>query len=135
MTPLLFTFGWYDDDKTALLYAARGQWTWRDYHAAVRMSLFSLHGHDRIADSVIDFRGSERDRLPGGLAAHARTFGKRLHPGLSGRAVVIGLGAEAETALGVDGARRINGADGEIRFVDDDDAAQAVLAAWRAGDG
>lgn len=127
-----FEFQWYDEDrKTAMRYSASGHWNWRDYHTCVRASTFTLHGHDEDVDTVVDLRGSTRETLPSGLPAHVRTFGKKLYPQFSGRAVVIGMPPEGLEALEVTESRELPTPDGVIRFVDDEDALNAVLQAWR----
>jgi hypothetical protein len=128
-----FDFAWYDEARLVMCYTATGNWNWRDYHHCVRASHASLYGLDEgVVDSIIDLRESTREAMPSGLPAHVRTFGKRLHPAFSGRAVVIGMPHDAEKSL-EPVERRLATADGEIRFVDDEDAARAILAAWRTG--
>jgi hypothetical protein len=121
-------FKWYDDAKTVMHYIIEGDWNWRDYHACVRASLFSMHHHPHPVDSLIDLRGSTRPRLPAGFAAHVRTFGKKLAPALSGRAIVIGLPAPDELALQPDADRTLLNQDsGKIYFVDDEAGLRAIL--------
>ena len=126
-----FAFAWNDETKTALRYRAEGDWNWKDYHTCVRGSLFSLHGHNQQVDSIIDLTGSTRTTMPSGLPAHIRTFGKRGHPNLTGRAVVIGLPEAGFTALHMSSDQSIATSDGVIRFVESEDDLNTVLMDWR----
>ncbi|MEQ8673209.1 MAG: hypothetical protein RLP44_28060 [Aggregatilineales bacterium] len=126
-----FTFVWHDESKTALRYQAEGDWNWKDYHTCVRGSLFTLHGHDQQVDSIIDLRGSTRTTMPSGLPAHIRTFGKRSHPNLTGRAVVIGLPDYGFESLHMSSDQSIATSDGVIRFVESEDALHALLMEWQ----
>jgi hypothetical protein len=121
-------FKWYDSTKTAMHYIIEGDWNWRDFHACVRASLFSMHNHPHPVDSLIDLRGSTRPQLPAGFAAHVRTFGKKLAPALSGRAIVIGLPEPDELALQPDAYRTLLNQDGgKIYFVDDEAGLRVIL--------
>jgi hypothetical protein len=127
---MAFKFQWHNEEKTVMRYVVEGDWNWRDYHVVVRQSLFSMHRHDQTVDSLIDLRSSTRLALPSGAANHVRSFGKKQSPALSGRALVLGLSAEVAAELGaVDG--RLATVDGEVIFVDDDTAAQAVIQRWQ----
>jgi hypothetical protein len=133
-----FRFQWYDDEQTTMHYIAEGDWNWRDYHACVRASLFSMHRHEKTVDSLIDLRASTRRAMPSGVNAHVRSFGKVLTPALSGRALVIGMPDEALAQLGVAQDHQLDTPDGLVRFVDadGDEAAKAILQAWKnAADG
>lgn len=125
-------FAWDDPErKTILRYLIEGDWNWKDYHNAVRMSLFALHGLDHDVDVVIDMRGS--DKLPAGAAAHIHSFGKRGNPRLTGRAIVIGLDADfVQGFLGQSTERILQTGDQTVHFVDDEDAAQALLSQWES---
>lgn len=125
-----FEFHWYDEAQTVMCYAAEGDWNWRDYHACARASVFSMHKHPHPVHVLIDLRGSTRDRLPGGLLPHVRTFGKKLAPAQSGRAIVIGLTQEAEAKIGVDEQRQLVTPDGFVQFVDTEADLEALLQAW-----
>lgn len=126
-----FTFAWNDDTKTAMRYRAQGDWNWKDYHTCVRASLFSLHGHDQQVDSIIDLTGSTRTTMPSGLPAHIRTFGKKGHPNLSGRAVVLGMPQAGFDILNMSVDETIATSDGVIRFVESEDVLRALLDTWR----
>jgi hypothetical protein len=129
-----FRFKWYNDAKTVMRYIAEGDWNWRDYHAAVRASTFSMHNHPHSVDVLVDLRGSTRAKMPSGLAAHVRTFGKKQTPALSGRAVVIGLPHDDEIALALDADRTLlNQEGGKIHFVADEAELNALLAKWQTG--
>jgi hypothetical protein len=78
MAGIQFQYTWHDDSKNAIRYTALGEWTWRDYHACVQIASFSLAGHEGI-HSIIDFRQQTRPKMPGGMIAHMRTFGKKLY--------------------------------------------------------
>ena len=127
-----FEFAWDDDSHKTMRYSAEGDWNWKDYHLCVRQSMFSLHGSPHDVDSIIDLRGSTRETMPSGLPAHVRTFGKKLHERFSGRAVVIGMPADAVASLDVDDSGILSFPGGEIHFVDSDEEAQAVITAWQA---
>lgn len=124
---------WGDpEQKTVLRYLVEGQWNWNDYHKAVRMSLFALHGLDHDVDVVIDMTGTEK--LPAGAATHIRSFGKRDNPCLTGRAIVIGMDAGfVQRLLGEtsESERVLQSGDQYIYFVDDEEAAQTLLDQWR----
>lgn len=125
-----FTFEWQHDDQRVMVYRADGDWNWNDYHTCVRASLFSMHQHPHPVESLIDLRGSTRQTMPSGLQAHVRTFGKKLTPALSGRAVVIGLPPAAEAQLPLDNNRTLFTNDGLVVFVDDEAQLQAILQTW-----
>lgn len=130
---LAFKWHWYDEEKTALVYTAEDHWTWKDYHAIVRISLFSLTGIAHLVHSIVDFRGSQRAQMPSGLLGHVRSFGKKHHPNLSGRAICVGLPPEAEKTLQLMAGRILPTPDGFVQFVDDDEAIQHLLTQWRQG--
>ena len=127
-----FRFEWRDASKRAMTYVAEGDWNWRDYHQAVRASAFTLMMADGSVDSVIDLRGSSRERLPAGAAAHTRTFGKVTQARLTGRAIVIGLDIAEVEALGVRSDGILETADGIVRFVASEGELERVLAEWAA---
>ncbi|HEX2620471.1 MAG TPA: hypothetical protein VHL11_09995 [Phototrophicaceae bacterium] len=128
-----FEITWADEEKTVIRYRAVGLWDWKDYHTCVRGSLFRLHRHANSVDTIVDFRESTRPTLPSGLPAHVRTFGKKLHPNISGRVVVIGFPDEVVTSLGaVD--HQLATPDGKIHFVMTDEAAREIIAVWREHD-
>lgn len=127
-----FKIAWDNDEKTVMRYSAHGQWNWRDYHGAIRQSLYTLHRHPHLVDVIIDIRGGDRAALPSGLAAHGRTFGKKLSPQMSGRAIAIGFPPEAVAVLGVGEDRTMTTPDGFVVFVDTDEEAQTIIKQWRA---
>jgi hypothetical protein len=129
-----FDITWDDDARTVIRYRARELWTWKDYHAAVHVSLWSLQNSPHPIDCVIDVRGGTRHKLPAGLAGHARTFGKKISPTLTGRAVAVGFPREAWAVTGADADGRLMTPDGEVVFVDDDAQVAAVIARWRSSD-
>lgn len=133
MARINFDITW-DDDRTVIRYRARDAWTWKDYHAAVHVSLWALQSNPHPVDCVIDVRGGTRDTLPAGLSAHARTFGKKTAPTLTGRAIAIGFPRETWQAAGASADGRLITPDGEVVFVEDDAQAAAVIARWRAAD-
>jgi hypothetical protein len=128
-----FSYAWYDDDHRALVCRAGPGWSWRDYHACALVASYALNdGAEGLVDMVIDLRPGARERLPAGARAHVRTFGKRLHPRLSGRAIVIGCPPADIAVLDAAGDGQMATPDGAVWFVADDDAAVALLAGWRA---
>lgn len=127
-----FQFEWRDSSRRAMVYRAAGDWNWRDYHQAVRASIFSIMTVSGPVDSVIDLRGSQRSRLPAGLQAHVRSFGRRHQAQLSGRAVVIGLPRADVDGLLLAGDGSLSTADGLVQFVDDESDLDALLRDWSA---
>ena len=130
-----FKFEWFDEEKRTLRYVALGDaWNWKDYHMVVRVALVTLLQHPHPIDSVIDLRESTRPSMPSGLHAHVRTFGKKVYPVVSGRAIVIGMPAHATEVLRpfLNTEGHLETPDGFIAFVDDDDAARQLLAVWHA---
>lgn len=127
-----FHFEWYDDDKTVMHYIAADTWTWRDYHACVRGSLFSMHKHPHPVDSLIDLRGGTREAMPSGLVAHMNSFGRVLTPALSGRAVVLGLPDDAKAQLPLEDDSTLTTRDGRVYIADDEAHAQQILAQLKA---
>ena len=127
-----FNFEWHDEWKRAMRYIAEGLWNWKDYHQAVRAAAFSLTAVDHPVDSVIDLRGGTRPSLPAGAAAHVRSFGRRTHARLSGRAAVIGLPAGEAERLGLGPERTLPTGDGFVQFVDSEEELERLLAGWAA---
>lgn len=132
MTQINFRFQWMDDTQRAMVYLAQGEWTWRDYHAIVRASTFSMFRGEGLIESVIDVRGGTRTEMPRGLPAHMRSFGKKNHTRLSGRAVVIGMPQAYWAELQLDEDHSLSTPDGYVKFVQSDEELQAVLADWYA---
>lgn len=130
MSRIQFDYAWHNEAKTVMRYSARDNWTWKDYHAVVHVSQFAFMNMDGPVHVLIDFSTGQRDRFPGGIAAHAQTFGKRHSPALSGKAVVIGVPADALSKLGVSESRKLVTADGEVRFVATSDDAADIFAEW-----
>ena len=122
-----FHFEWRDEKKRAMCYIAGGDWTWRDYHHAVRASAFTVMTAEHPVDSVIDLRGSTRVTLPAGAAAHLRSFGKITQARLTGRAAVIGM-----PGIEVEGMRDgiLHTVDGFVAFIDSEEELDALLAEW-----
>lgn len=120
-------FEWYDDDKTIMHYIIEGDWNWRDYHTGVRASIFSMHRHPHPVHALIDLRNSTRPSMPSGVAAHIRSFGKKLTPALSGVAIVIGYPADSKNTLILDDDGTLPTTDGRVYFVDTEDDILALL--------
>lgn len=122
-------FVWDDDARTVLRYRASGVWNWNDFHKTVKISTFQFDRLNADIDTIFDLRGSAR--MPAGAVGHLRTLGKPDHARRRPRAIVIGADDAVQAQLGaVDGVYRADGQ--QLHFVPDDDAAQALLAAWRA---
>lgn len=121
-----FRYHWDNDEHTILRYTAEPPWNWNDYHKTVRMASFSLHNLGHPVDVVIDLRQTQQ--LPGGAVAHVRTFGKRLHPNLSGRVVVIGLDEAVVRQVAQDGVLQIE--DQTVYFVKDEAEADTIIKNW-----
>lgn len=125
-----FDYGWHDENKTIIRYSARDNWTWKDYHAVVHVSLYAVQGQLHTVHTLIDFSTGQRATFPSGISAHARTFGKKLTDNLSGNAVVIGVPADVLAKLGVAQSRTLPTADGTVHFAADEAAAVDLLAQW-----
>ena len=125
-------FKWHDENRRALRFIAERHWNWKDYHQAVRAAAFSLSGVDHPVDCIIDLRRSARSGLPAGAAAHLRSFGRRTHACLTGRAAVIGLPANEAVRLGFSRDRRLPTADGFVQLVDSEEELEQLLAEWAA---
>ncbi len=126
-----FRYAWKDPSKRVICYIAEGDWNWKDYHHAARASAFTLSGVEHPVDCLIDLRRSARRTLPAGLAAHVRSFGKKMQACLTGRAVVIGMPKEGTDSLLLDDDT-LSTSDGAVRFVADDAELEGVLRAWAA---
>ncbi|MCY4070557.1 MAG: hypothetical protein OXG60_04625 [Chloroflexi bacterium] len=127
-----FRYAWKDASKRVICYIAEGDWNWKDYHQAARASAFTLSGVDHPVDCLIDLRRSARRDLPAGLAAHVRSFGKKMQACLTGRAVVIGMPGEGIDSLLLDDDDTLSTSDGAVRFVADEAELERVLRAWAA---
>ncbi len=130
-------YQWDNNDKTIMRYTVQGAWDWNDFYRQMRRSLLWWDDLDHVVDIIIDFRGGDHlpdgsIKLPAGAMAHLRSIGTIEHANAPHRAVVIGVSADLQAKIGaVDGVykppRR------EIRFVENDDQARAVIADWRRG--
>jgi hypothetical protein len=131
MAKIRFAYNWLDDNKTIFRFQAEDDWNWKDYHAVAHAAQFAFYSHDEnTVDTVIDLRGTNRTTMPSGLAVHARTFGKRLSPAMTGRAIVLGVPQADRDKLNlIDSTLKTQ--DGEAVFVDTDDEVLAVLEQWR----
>ena len=127
---MAFRFKWMDDRKQAMLYIVEGDWNWKDYHHVIRASTFSMHGVEHPIHSVIDLRGSTRATLPSGLLGHVRSFGKKNHHMLSGRAIVIGMPQEGLDTLQLGDDKTLPTNDGFVCFVTSQDELERVLQEW-----
>lgn len=116
MARIQFNYGWYDEAHTVMSYTALPGWNWKDYHAVVRVSLMSMLTHSQPVHTLIDL--SANVPFPGGLAAHARTFGKPLNPYISGQVVVVGVPLSQLERLGVATSRELRTPHGQVHFVD-----------------
>ncbi len=123
-------FEWYDPGKHVMRYIAEGQWNWHDYHRAVRISTFSMMNHPHSVHTLVDLRGSGRAALPGGFAAHSRTFGKRSTPALSGQAIVLGVRRDEVPFGTLDHDGTLETEDGRVYFLDSEDEARQLLLQW-----
>lgn len=126
-----FRFKWMDDSHQVMSYIVEGDWNWKDYHHAVRASTFSMNYTENPVDSLIDLRGSTRTKLPSGLLGHVRSFGRKNHARLTGRALVIGMPAEGIAELQLLDDHTLPTTDGFVKFVDSETEMNAVLAEWQ----
>ena len=125
-----FDYAWDNDAKTVMRYSARDNWNWKDYHAVVRASLFTIQSQPHPVHTLLDFSTGSRVRFPAGIGAHSQSFGKKLSPNQSGKAVVIGVPADALAKLGLGASAVLTTPDGEVHFVQSDAEARALLANW-----
>ncbi|MCY4536941.1 MAG: hypothetical protein OXE52_01785 [Chloroflexi bacterium] len=123
-------YEWKDASKRVICYIAEGDWNWKDYHHAARASAFTLAGVDHPVDCLIDLRASARRSLPAGLAAHVRSFGRKMQACLTGRAVVIGMPKEGIDSLMLGDENTLFTSDGLVRFVANDAELEQALQAW-----
>ncbi len=122
-----FHFTWYDDEQTVMQLIAEGDWNWRDYHAAARACIFSMHRHPHKVSILVDLRGSTRETLPAGLPAHVSSFGKVLTPALDGNAVVLGMPRDAWESLPLNDDDTLSTKDGRVYYAADETEARAIL--------
>ena len=126
------TYHWDNPERTVLRLIAAGEWSWRDFHRAAQISRVNMmNGSDRI-DTIVDLR--DTDRLPSGIAAHVRTFGRPENPRQTGRAVVIGIDANVVAKLAGESRTLQMSGDHVVVFVDTDEEALNLLERWQAGD-
>jgi hypothetical protein len=122
-------FDWENDDQTVLRLVAIDPWNWNDFHKNMRLATFWLDTVDHPVELIVDLRRSET--LPAGALGHIRSLGKPLHPNMRSRLVMIGLDASVAGPLG--GAAGIYQAGPRlIHFVQTNEEAQSVMAAWLA---
>lgn len=124
-----FVYRWFNDEKTAVVLAAEGDWNWQDYHRVARVAAMNTLSLKHAVDTVVDLRGSTRARFPAGPLGHVRTFGKPISPALTGRAVVIGLPDAIRAEIAPDG--ELETPHGVVVFVATDDEIKQILADWR----
>jgi hypothetical protein len=129
MARIQFDYRW-TDDRRALWFSARDEWTWRDYHAAMQAGQFAAMNATPPAHVVVDVSTGTRAKLPAGFSGHMHTFNKRHHDGFSGKAIVIGVTADVLASLRLGEAREVVNEHGVIRFVDTAQEAEALLASW-----
>lgn len=127
---MAFQYEWRDENKRAMVYIVEGDWNWKDYHHVVRVSTFSMTGIEHPVDSVVDLRDSTRPTLPAGLLGHVRSFGRKKHPKLTGRALVIGLPPEGIKILQLLDNNTLPTSDGYVKFVDTLEDLNTVLDEW-----
>ncbi|MEL6307884.1 MAG: hypothetical protein AAFN11_04710 [Chloroflexota bacterium] len=125
-----FKYGWYDDAKTILRYAAQEDWNWRDWHAGWRPAAFSLLSHEGDVHVLIDFREQTRTSMPAGINAHFNSFGTSMSAKLSGKAVVLGLPESAKETLMRDEDGTFQTKTGWLYFADTEDEANEYFASF-----
>lgn len=123
-------FEWYNPEKTVMRYVFEGDWNWLDYHRVARVSVFQMMSlPERSVHSLLDMRAVGVGRFPFGVMAHARTFGKRHMPALSGHAVVLAMPLHIVQTLPLSG-RVLRGQDGDVHFIDDESQLLPILQSW-----
>lgn len=125
MARIKFDYGWLSSFENIMTYTALPGWNWKDYHSVVRVSLIAMLNHTKPIHTLIDL--SANDPFPGGLAAHARTFGKPLNPHISGQVVVVGVPLAELERLGVAKSRRLSTPHGQVIFVDNREDASSLF--------
>lgn len=122
-------FEWVSPEKRVMRYVIAGDWNWHEYHRVVRVSIFQMMNHpEGCVHSLIDLRDSATT-FPAGVQAHARTFGKRYTPALSGRVIVLGMPDRMKAQLRLENDT-LTTPDGVAYFVDTLEAVQALLEQW-----
>jgi hypothetical protein len=125
---MTFGFRWDNDDKTVLRYVAAGAWNWNDLHKHLRRSTLWLDTVDHLVETIIDLRAGAK--LPAGAVAHLRSLGKRIHPKMQARTIILGVDPAVQRQLGaVDGVYQTSVQ--LIRFASSDEEAAAILGEWQ----
>ncbi len=122
-----FRYAWYDTAKTILHFTAEADWNWRDWHAGWQPVVFSLINHDGNAHVLLDFREQTRDTMPAGINAHFMSFGTKISPKLSGKAVVLGLPADDKASLMLDDDGTLETKTGRMYFAENEAEAQQLF--------
>lgn len=122
-------FDWDNEAQTILRFTAVTPWNWNDFHKTMRRATFWLDSVNHPVEMMLDFR--QTTKLPAGALGHIRSLGTAIHPNSSNRLVIIGLDESVAGSLGGDD-RTYQDAIRLIRFVDTDDEARAIIAAWQA---
>lgn len=117
------SFKW---DNGVLRYVAEDQWNWNDYHKAVRIASFSLNNVDHQVDVILDL--SQSIKIPSGAVAHLRTLGKKDHPKLTGRGIIINLDHDTRRKLAGNDEDNFQIGEQTIYFVDNEAQAQILLS-------
>ena len=122
-----FRYAWYDTAKTILHFTAEAAGNWRDWHAGWQPVVFSLINHDGNAHVLLDFREQTRDTMPAGINAHFMSFGTKISPKLSGKAVVLGLSADDQASLLLDDDGTLETKTGRMYFAENEAEAQQLF--------
>jgi hypothetical protein len=119
---------WQNESRTLIRVRAFGVWNWRDFHQTMQRAILRMFEVTHAVDVIIDLRGTIR--LPAGAVGHIRSMGKSQHVNMPARVIIIGADADLRARIGAaDGIYQTT--DALIHFVDDDDAAAALLESWR----
>lgn len=125
---MAFRFQWDNDEQTVMRLIAEGDWNWRDYHHVARASMFSMLHVQHTVHVLIDLRNSTRTKMPGGIKAHAATFGKPLSKSGSGYAVVLGMPEDPAKLLPLAKDGTFVTPTGRVYFARSEEEAQEILA-------
>jgi hypothetical protein len=113
-----FEYKWDDPTRRDVIrLTALDGWSWKDYHVVARVVSLNVSAQPpQSVDVLIDF-SKATGAFPAGISAHARTFGKRLTPALSGVAFVIGVPEHELAKLGVEPGKPLTTAEGQVHFI------------------
>jgi predicted dehydrogenase len=126
---MVVNFSWGNVEKTTIRFTVSGGWNWNDLHKNLARSSLWLDQVGHEVDLLIDLRGQP---LPSGAVGHLRSLGKTQHRNASGRVIIIGVPDATIRAITHADDKTYRADNRLIVFVEDQDAASAVLANWQS---